>query len=434
MVVAGLLDLPSLVAVMFVLPTATGVTTPFASTVATLGALDAHVIARPVSVLPYASLSTTVSVVVGPPMNKLALGGVTVTVATGPNVTTIDAVPVWPSLVAVIVAVPAPTAVTIPVVAFTVATDAALVDQVTTRPPSTLLFASVVTADIASVAPTKRFAPVGDGVTFATGIAETVIVAVATLPSLVAVIVAVPADIAVTVPPVLTVATPGVSDVHPIMRPLSTLPFASLRVAISVVALPTTILAVVRSSVIVATGASDTPTADVALCPSLVAVIVVLPGPTGVTTPADDTVATVGTLDVHVTTRPVNTFPLPSLVTAVSVAVAPPTRSVVLVGVTVMDATGTFDTVITAVPLLPSLVAVIVAVPGATAVTTPLLDTVAMAVALDVQVTTRPDTSVPFASRNVTERVLVPPMMILAVTGLTTTDPTGVGVAEVTTT
>ena len=278
-----------------------------------------------------------------------------------------------------------------------------------------------------------ELALVGDGITVATGINDTVIAAVALFPSLVAVIVALPAATAVTTPFASTVATPGVLDDHAIVRPVSTLPLASLRTTAMVVALPTTRLALVGVRVTVATGASATVTGVVVLCPSLVVVIVVLPAPTAVTTPVEDTVATVGTLDVQVTVRPVNTLPLPSFVTAVSAAV-PPTSRLALVGVTVMDATGTFETVTVAVPLFPSLVAVMVAVPTATAVTTPVFDTVATAWALDAQVTTRPDTSVPFASRKVTERVLVPPIMMLAVAGLTTTEPTGVGVADVTTT
>lgn len=59
-------------------------------------------------------------------------------------------------------------------------------------------------------------------------------------------------------------------------------------------------------------------------------------------------------------------------------------------GVTVTDPTGTASTVIVAVPLFPSLVAVITALPRATPVTTPLAETVATAGALELQVTVRP--------------------------------------------
>src|SRR5207302_1438133 len=55
-------------------------------------------------------------------------------------------------------------------------------------------------------------------------------------------------------------------------------------------------------------------------------------------------------------------------------------------------------TVMAAVPLCPSLVAVIVAAPVATAVTSPLPFTIATAVLLLAQVTARPLSGVPFAS------------------------------------
>ena len=58
-------------------------------------------------------------------------------------------------------------------------------------------------------------------------------------------------------------------------------------------------------------------------------------------------------------------------------------------------------TVTDAVPLLPSLVAVIVAEPGVTPETSPELFTVATDVLLLDQVTTRPDSAAPFASLGV---------------------------------
>ena len=53
---------------------------------------------------------------------------------------------------------------------------------------------------------------------------------------------------------------------------------------------------------------------------------------------------------------------------------------------------------IAAVPLLPSLVAVIVTDPAATPVTSPLALTVAIAVLLLAQVTVRPDSALPAES------------------------------------
>jgi hypothetical protein len=69
--------------------------------------------------------------------------------------------------------------------------------------------------------------------------------------------------------------------------------------------------------------------------------------------------------------------------------------------------TGTGDTVIVLVPLFVSLVAVIVAVPGATAVTRPAADTVATAVLLDPHVTTRSVTTAPVVSLTVAVRAKV---------------------------
>src|SRR5216117_415217 len=94
---------PSLVAVIVALPTATAVTSPLALTLATAGALLAHVTTRPDSGLPLASFGVAVSWTVCPTM-MLAVAGLTVTEATGTTVTVTAAVPLCPSLVAVIVA------------------------------------------------------------------------------------------------------------------------------------------------------------------------------------------------------------------------------------------------------------------------------------------------------------------------------------------
>src|SRR5205823_5816968 len=155
--------------------------------------------------------------------------------------------------------------------------------------------------------------------------------------------------------------------------------------------------------------------------PSLVAVIVAVPSATAVTKPVDVTDATVGALDVQVTCRPRSTLPLASLRVATSCWLRP-TTTVRLSGATATDATGAVDgavvpvaildrspntafafsaprnatswksytvpgggrgaTVIVAAPLRPLLVAVMVADPGATAVTRPVAVTVATPVLL----------------------------------------------------
>jgi len=76
-------------------------------------------------------------------------------------------------------------------------------------------------------------------------------------------------------------------------------------------------------------------------------------------------------------------------------------------GATVTLPTGTGVTVTLALPDLDSLVAVMIALPGATAVTTPPADTVATEGLLDVHVTGRLVTTAPFASRTVAASVVV---------------------------
>ena len=140
--------LPSLVAVIVTGPPAvTAVTSPFASTVATAGVPELHVTVRPVSEFPAASLGVATSCCV-PPTEIFADGGVTVTVLTGgggTGFTVITGVVTFgaASLEAVIVAVPAPAAVTVTVAplevltelpALTVKTAALLETQFTVRP------------------------------------------------------------------------------------------------------------------------------------------------------------------------------------------------------------------------------------------------------------------------------------------------------------
>src|SRR5438477_160148 len=139
---------------------------------------------------------------------------------------------------------------------------------------------------------------------------------------------------------------------------------------------------------------------DVPLFPSLVAVIVADPGVTPETSPALLTVATDVLLLDQVTVRPESAAPFASLGVAVSCTVWP-AWTVAVGGVTSTDATGTLVTVIDAVPLFPSLVAVIVAEPGVTPETSPALLTVATEVLLLDQVTSLHDALPIFASLGV---------------------------------
>jgi len=158
--------------------------------------------------------------------------------------TEIEAVPVFPSLVAEIAAEPEETALTRPAPE-TVATDGLLELQVTVRPVSTLLFASRVTAESCAVAPIWMVAEAGATDTDATGtggggaIAATVSGADPVFPSLVATIVAEPAVMAVTTPPLVTEATLAFELDHVTARSVRVLPFASRTLATAVAFCPT---------------------------------------------------------------------------------------------------------------------------------------------------------------------------------------------------
>jgi len=181
-------------------------------------------------------------------------------------------------------------------------------------------------------------------------------------------------------------------------------------------------------------GGVVTVTAEVPVCPSLVAVIVALPAATAVTRPDVDTLAMLVLLELQLITRPVRTLLLASRVVAESCCV-PPTMRFAVVGETETEATGTgagAETVIAEEPVFPSLVAVTEAVPAATAVTRPELDTVATFVLLELQPITRPVRTLLLASRVVAESCCVPPTVRLAVVGETETDPTGTGAGALT--
>src|SRR2546425_2162596 len=163
--------------------------------------------------------------------------------------------------------------------------------------------------------------------------------------------------------------------------------------------------------------------AAVPLCPSDVAVIVVEPAATPVTRPLPFTVAAAMLELVHVTVRPVSVLPLASFTVAVSCTVWPADTEADG-GVTVTDATGTVATVIAAVPLFPSLVAVSVAAPTATPVACPVPFTVATAGLLLDHVTVRPPSGLPKASRVIAKYCAVCPTPIVAVGGGTAPPPT----------
>jgi len=411
-------------------PAAFAVTSPLAFTVATTVLLLAQLTTRPVSGAPLESRGVAGSCPVCATV-RLRLAGVTSTVATGLFVTVTAALPLCPSLVAVIVADPAAFAVTSPL-AFTVATTVLLLAHVTTRPASGAPLESRGVAVSCPVCATVRLRLAGVTSTVATGLFVTVTVALPLCPSLVAVIVADPAAFAVTSPLALTVATTVLLLAHVTTRPASGAPLESRGVAVNcpVCATVRPRLAGVTSTLAtgVATGWLVTLTAALPLRPSLVAVIVADPAAFAVTSPLPSTVATAVLLLAHVTTRPVSGAPLESRGVAVNWPVCATVR-LRLAGVTSTVATGagtgSLVTLTAAPPLRPSLVAVIVADPPAFAVTSPVPSTVATPGLSLAHVTARLGRAFPAESRGMAASCAVCPTCTLTLAGVTVTEATG---------
>src|SRR6267378_3175747 len=283
---------------------------------------------------------------------------------------------------------------------FTVALVVSLLTHVTTRPASGLPTLSLGVAVSCTVPPTSMLAGAGVTVTDATGTNTTVTADEPDLPSLVAVIVADPGATPETRPLLFTLATVGALLDHVTTRPVSALPLPSFGVAVNCRAPPAHTLALAGVTATDATGTKVAVVAADPLFPSLVAVIVAEPAEAPVTRPLPLTVATAGALLAQVTTRPVRGVPAPSIGVAVSCTL-PPTEIPGEEGVTATVATGTSETVMTAVPLFPSLVAVIVAGPVARPLTRPVLFTTATVGASLVHVTRRPPSGFPTLSRGV---------------------------------
>jgi hypothetical protein len=165
--------------------------------------------------------------------------------------------------------------------------------------------------------------------------------------------------------------------------------------------------------------------------PSLVAMIVTVPAATALTKPVDETVARLTAVEVHVTVRPVSTWPDASYSVAVP-CVLWPTLTLYEFSVTTTLATGEASAVtVTATgALTPPDVAVTVALPALTAVTTPVDDTVATAELLDAHVTTRLVITVPLASLGDAKIVAVLPTFSESDDGETDSE-TAVGVVTV---
>jgi hypothetical protein len=113
-------------------------------------------------------------------------------------------------------------------------------------------------------------------------------------------------------------------------------------------------------------------------------------------------------LEVHARMRSDTTVLLASLTSAENCCVEP-AITIAVAGLTVTEPTGTGTTLIEAFPDAPSLVAIIVAVPLATALTSPKGETVATALFALIHVTTRPVRTLLEESRGVAVAWLVWP-------------------------
>lgn len=213
-------DWPSLLAVMVTLPLASAVTSPVAETVAIALSLLDQPMMRPDRGFPLASTGVAVSVMVWF-TTIVAVAGVTVTAATGTWRTCTTADPCFPSTVATMTAFPGARPVTRPDDE-TLASDGDPVDQKIVRPvsgcPDTLRGVATSCTEL----PTTTLADAGETSTAATGSGATVTTAVPVAPALVAVIVAVPAEIPVTRPLDDTVATCVLLDENETDCPVST--------------------------------------------------------------------------------------------------------------------------------------------------------------------------------------------------------------------
>jgi hypothetical protein len=204
-----------------------------------------------------------------------------------------------------------------------VATDELEDDHATARPPRTLPCWSLVIAASDVVRPATIEAEPGLTVTAATGTSVTVTVAEPVFPSLVAVIVAVPAETPVTVPFVLTDATWLELLAQITVLPVRTLREASYATAFRVTVPLTVTLALAGAIATDATATGTTATGTTADCPPELAATCVFPTPVPVTTPADDTVATVVSALDQNTVAPGTVWPAGSCTCACSAICVP---------------------------------------------------------------------------------------------------------------
>jgi hypothetical protein len=159
------------------------------------------------------------------------------------------------------------------------------------------------------------------------------------------------------------------------------------------------------------------------LLPSLVPVIVAEPAATAVTMPVASTVATPALLVVQMIARSVSGFCAASYATPVSGALVPATAST-CDGRTTTLATGVLFTVIAAIPDFPFALAATCVEPTARAVTTPVVDTTAIAGSFTDHTTDASGRSLPVASCTCAWSGSCAPTAIVDEVGVTTTAAT----------
>ena len=313
-------------------PSATPVTSPEASTVATETSLDDHPNSAPSTRCAFSSNASAVSRNVSPGATVSAAGDTTTEPADCMTVTT--AVPETAPAVAAIVVAPPPMPVTNPAES-TAATVVSALDQGTGTPSITRPFWSRTSAASCAVCPNAVSATVSGMTATAVGAgATTESAARPVTPAAVAVTSASPTRTPVTRPASSTNATSVSLDAHSNSVPATGCPLASAASATRRSVSPVT---TVSAAGVTATALTSWATVTVALpdADPAVAVIVAVPLPVAVTKPAALTVATAALLVAQVTAAPAIACPFWSRTSAWSCTVSPRAVSSAVAGVTV---------------------------------------------------------------------------------------------------
>ena len=293
----------------------------------------------------------------------------------------------------------------------TLASSTSMLDHDTVRPVSGVPDASRATAVACVVCPTVSDGEFNDTETDATGAgaaggaAETSTDPVVLMPSTVAVITALPADMAVTTPLDEIFATTGSELDHVTKRFVSVVPLAVRAVTASGELSPAVMFSADGDMDSVATGTAVDENAAVAVRPSAEAEIVAVPTEMLVTTPPAETLATTGFELDQVVARSAIGSPAASRTCADSVALWP-TKTDADDGRISIDVADCAATTSVALPTFPSAIALIVAGPLAMALMVPLVLTVATAGFELCHAIGVPMSTWPFASRSVAEAVV----------------------------